>query len=71
MMGMVRINKINFSFIYKKVSHWYSPLGRKSIDPVILIKMLLLGYLFGIASERKLEQEVRINIAYRWFLGLD
>jgi transposase len=64
-------NMIDFSFIYEKVDHLYSPIGRRSIDPVMLIKMLLLGYLYGIPSERKLEQEVKMNLAYRWFLGLD
>ncbi|MDF2651514.1 MAG: hypothetical protein K0Q73_7319 [Paenibacillus sp.] len=64
-------NKIDFSFIYKKVQHLYSPIGRKSIDPVLLMKMLLIGYLFGIPSERKLEQDIVVNLAYRWFLGLD
>ena len=62
---------VDFTFIYEKVQHLYSPLGRKSIDPVILIKMLLIGYLYGIESERKLEEEVTLNLAYRWFLGLD
>lgn len=62
---------IDFSFIYDKVGHLYSDVGRPSIDPVLLIKMLFLGYLYGIPSERKLEEEVRLNIAYRWFLGLD
>ncbi|OME93351.1 transposase [Paenibacillus sp. FSL H7-0331] len=51
--------------------HLYSPFGRRSIDPVLLIKMLLIGYLFGIPSERRLEQEIIVNLAYRWFLGLD
>lgn len=62
---------VDFSFIYDIVRPLYSNLGRPSIDPVILIKMLLVGYLYGIDSERKLEEEIRYNIAYRWFLGLD
>ena len=44
-------------------------MGWKSVDPVVLVKMLLLGY--GIDSERKLEKEVQVNIAFRWFLGID
>jgi len=64
-------NKIDFSFIYEKVQHLYSPVGRRSVDPVLLMKMILIGYLYGIPSERKLEQEVQVNLAYRWFLGLD
>ncbi|MCU6793771.1 IS1182 family transposase [Paenibacillus sp. WQ 127069] len=63
--------KVDFTFIYEKVRHLYSPFGRRSIDPVLLIKMLLIGYLFGIPSERRLEQEIIVNLAYRWFLGLD
>ncbi len=63
--------KIDFTFIYGKMEKYYSKLGRKSLDPVLLFKMLLLGYLFNIESERELEQEVILNIAYRWFLGLD
>lgn len=63
--------KIDFTFIYGKVQHLYSPFGRRSIDPVLLIKMLLIGYLYGIPSERKLEQDIIVNLAYRWFLGLD
>ncbi|WP_342042132.1 IS1182 family transposase [Bacillus sp. OTU2372] len=63
--------KIDFSFIYNKMEKYYSKLGRKSLDPVLLYKMLLIGYLFNVDSERELEQEVHLNIAYRWFLGLD
>jgi transposase len=64
-------DKIDFSFIYDKMEKYYSKLGRKSLDPVMLFKMLLIGYLFNVDSERELEQEVILNIAYRWFLGLD
>src|SRR5690606_30136975 len=53
-----------------KVEHLYSPIGRPSIDPVILFKMTLIGYLYGIPSERRLEEEVKLNLAYRWFVGL-
>lgn len=62
---------VNFDFIYEKASSYYSHVGRKSINPVILIKMLLIGYLYGIKSERRLEEEVSLNLAYRWFCGLD
>lgn len=43
--------------------------GRPSIDPVVLFKMILIGYLFGIRSERRLVEEIHHNVAYRWFLG--
>ena len=62
---------VDFDFIYEKVENLYSKTGRPSIDPVVLIKMLLIGYLYGIDSERKLEQEIQVNIAYRWFLGIE
>lgn len=61
---------IDFSFIYDKVEHLYSHTGRPSIDPVKLFKMTLIGYLYGIPSERRLEEEVHLNLAYRWFVGL-
>lgn len=62
---------IDFDFIYDNVADLYSNTGRPSIDPVVMIKMLLIGYIYGIDSERKLEQELTVNIAYRWFLGID
>ena len=62
---------IDFNFVYDKVEHLYSSVGRPSIDPVIIVKMLLIGYFYGIFSERKLMNEIQVNIAYRWFLGMD
>ena len=62
---------MDFSFVYDKVESLYSHTGRRSVDPVVVVKMMLLGYLYGIDSERRLEQEVQVNIAYRWFLGID
>jgi len=62
---------IDFSFILDKVKHFYCENnGRPSVDPVMLFKMMFIGYLYGIRSERQLEREVQMNIAYRWFLGL-
>lgn len=60
---------IDFTFIRPMVKHLYSHTGKPSIDPVVLIKMLLIGYLYNIPSERRLEQEIQVNLAYRWFLG--
>jgi transposase len=56
-----------------RLAPFYSPLGRPSIDPELLIRMLVIGYCFGIRSERRLCEEVHLNLAYRWFcrLGLD
>ena len=62
---------VDFSFVYDKVESMYSHTGRRSVDPVVIVKMMLLGYLYGIDSERRLEQEVQVNIAYRWFLGIN
>ena len=63
---------VNFSFIYDEVKGLYSTkIGRPSIDPVVIVKYLLVGFLYGIPSERRIEQEIQVNVAYRWFLGLD
>ena len=63
---------VDFSFIYDEVKELYSTkTGRPSIDPVVLVKYLLVGFLYGIPSERRIEQEIQVNTAYRWFLGLD
>ena len=61
---------IDFSFIHDKAKDLYSNVGRCGISPEVLFKMMLIGYLFGIRSERRLEQEIKVNVAYRWFLGL-
>ena len=61
---------IDFSFIHEQVKSLYCPdNGRPGVDPVILFKMLFIGYLFGIRSERQLIKEIEVNLAYRWFLG--
>ena len=62
---------VDFSFIYDLVAPLYSAVGAPSLDPVLVIKMLLLGFMEGIDSERKLCEQVKVNMAYRWFLGLD
>lgn len=62
---------IDFEFIREEVSHLYcKDNGRPSVDPVRLFKIMLLGYLFGIPSERKLVKEIEVNVAYRWFLKM-
>ena len=61
---------IDFSFITKLVKPYYSDKGRPCIDPVMLFKMLILGFIYGIRSERRLVEEIKYNVAYRWFLGL-
>lgn len=63
---------IDFDFIYDLVEDKYSlDNGRPSIDPVVLIKIILIQYLFNIKSMRQTIKEIEVNIAYRWFLGLD
>ena len=63
---------INFDFIYDLVEDKYSSnMGRPSIDPVMLIKIVLIQYLYGIRSMRQTIKEIEVNVAYRWFLGLD
>lgn len=62
---------VDFSFIHTLCRPYYSHTGRPSIDPVVLFKMLLVGYLYGITSERRLARELSLNLAYRWFLGYD
>jgi transposase len=64
---------IDFKFVRDRVKHLYSHTGQPSIDPVVLIKMLLIGYLFDVKSERQLVKEIQVNLAYRWFIkyGID
>ncbi|WP_233081970.1 IS1182 family transposase [Rheinheimera soli] len=62
---------IDFEFIRTEVAHLYcKDNGRPAIDPVVLFKIMLLGYIFGVPSERRLIQEIEVNVAYRWFLRL-
>jgi transposase len=62
---------VDLEFIRDQTKHLYSAdNGRPAIDPVVLFKMLFIGYLFGVRSERQLVREIQVNVAYRWFLGL-
>src|SRR6202023_524451 len=61
---------LDLSCVYGELSPHYPALGRPSIDPVLMIRMLILGYAFGLRSERLLCREVKVNLAYRWFCGL-
>src|SRR6266581_6363492 len=60
----------DLSWVYGELSPHYPALGRPSVDPVLMIRMLILGYAFGLRSERLLCREVKVNLAYRWFCGL-
>src|SRR3954469_10325890 len=64
---------VDLSAIREHLRPFYSETGRPSIDPALMIRMLVIGYCFGIRSERRLCEEVHLNLAYRWFcrLGLE
>jgi transposase len=55
----------------RHLAPFYSSTGRPSVDPELMIRMLIVGYAFGIRSERRLCEEVHLNLAYRWFCRLD
>src|SRR5262249_40242382 len=61
---------IDFGFVRDRLRDTYSAMGRPSIDPEVLLRLLLVGYLYGITSERRLLEEVRMHLAYRWFSRL-
>jgi transposase len=64
---------VDLSEVRRHLEPYYSETGRPSIDPELMMRMLIVGYSFGIRSERRLCEEVHLNLAYRWFcrLGLD
>jgi transposase len=61
---------LDLSWVHKELAPYYSHTGRPSIDPVLMIRMLIVGYVFAIRSERRLCSEVQVNLAYRWFCKL-
>ena len=61
---------ISFEFVRERLRNSYSKTGRPSIDPELLLRILLIGYLYGITSERKLVEELRMHPAWRWFTGV-
>src|SRR5258707_13400784 len=58
------------SWVHKELAPYYSHTGRPSIDPVLMMRMLLVGYVFAIRSERRICAEIQVNLAYRWFCKL-
>ena len=62
---------VDLSDVRSILTPYYSSTGRPSIDPELMIRMLLVGYCMGIRSERRLCDEVHLNLAYRWFCRLD
>src|SRR5438128_10958835 len=61
---------LDLSWVHCELAPYYAKLGRPSIDPVLMIRMLIIGYVFAIRSERALCRDVEVNFAYRWFCGL-
>lgn len=61
---------LDLSWVHKELAPYYSHTGRPSIDPVLMIRMLIVGYVFALRSERRLCAEVQVNLAYRWFCKL-
>jgi transposase len=61
---------LDLSWVYSELEPFYPKIGRPSIDPVLMIRMLIIGYVFAIRSERALCRDVQVNLAYRWFCGL-
>jgi transposase len=57
--------------LHKELEPHYSDIGRPSIDPELMLRMLIVGYCYGIRSERRLCEEVELHLAYRWFCRLD
>jgi transposase len=57
--------------VRKQLRPHYSEIGRPSVDPELMMRMLIIGYCYGLRSERKLTQEVELHLAYRWFSRLD
>lgn len=62
---------VDFSFVRRMTARFYSHTGQPSIDPVVIFKMALLSFLYGITSERRLVEEIKLNLAYLWFIGYD
>ena len=64
---------LDLSWVCAELAPHYPTLGRPSVDPILMIRMLIIGYVFGLRSERLLRREVQVNLAYRWYckLGLE
>jgi transposase len=61
---------LDLDWVHQELAPYYSHTGRPSIDPALMIRMLIVGYVFALRSERRLCSEVRVNLAYRWFCKL-
>jgi transposase len=61
---------LDLSWVHSDLAPFYPKMGRPSIDPELMIRMLIIGYVFAIRSERAICRDVQVNLAYRWFCGL-
>src|SRR3954470_10147428 len=61
---------LDLGWVHKELAPYYSHTGRPSMDPVLMIRMLIVGYVFAVRSERRICAEVQVNLAYRWFCKL-
>ena len=61
---------LDLSWVHSELASFYPRMGRPSIDPELMIRMLIIGYVFAIRSERAICRDVQVNLAYRWFCGL-
>ena len=61
---------LDLSWVHSELAPFYPKMGRPSIDPELMIRMLIIGYVFAIRSERAICRDVQVNLAYRWFCGL-
>ncbi len=61
---------MDLSWLRAELAPYYSHTGRPSVDPELMLRMLIVGYVFAIRSERQLCSELQVNMAYRWFCGL-
>jgi transposase len=62
---------VDFAFVRRLTARFYSHTGQPGVDPVVVFKLALLGWLYGVTSERRLAEECRLNLAFMWFLGYD
>jgi transposase len=61
---------LDTGWVHRELAPFYSHTGRPSVDPELMIRMLIVGYVLAIRSERRQYEEVQVNLAYRWFCGL-
>src|ERR1700757_4343660 len=61
---------LDLSWVHSELAPYYPKMGRPSIDPELMVRMLIIGYVFAIRSERAICRDVQVNLAYRWFCGL-